>query len=203
MTTHTLVPTSPVDHVQVPFAQFKRTACPALKIDAVLYKGQPLPHRQQIEHRLIWNMFQFLAQNGWIVCRLNDGEDTHNLSGDTQTRIKAAMEMVFNLDECSILFQLQGSKKTHWVSILLGNDGWDAIADHSYSANDTDNFRAVMEDFDCESFIEPKAEDFMAVDAEGVVIGSAEHLLKWFKLHYGNQELIQFGYDRYRKEFPL
>lgn len=188
----------------VAFTDFKRTACPALDIDAILYKGQPLPNRQLIEHRLVWNLLRFLAANDWIVCRLYDGDDNHNFKGDIDKRIKAAMEMVFNLDECTMLFQLEGSKKTHTVTIILGNDGWDAIADHTYSANDSDNFGAVMEDFDCESFIEAKPEDFAPpVDADGVVVGSAEHLVKWFARQYGDQKLISYGFERYRKEFPL
>lgn len=193
--------TAPASFIHLPFADFKRTPVPALDIDKVIYKGEPLPTRQQIERRVVWNLLQFMAQNGWIVRRINDGDDNHQFKGDTQTRIKAAMELVFNLDECHIYFWDGSSKKGHVAYIILGNDGWDAIADYGFS--ETDNFATVMQEFDSEAFIEAKVEDFMAVDADGLVIGSAEHFAKWCSSTYLDPRAWADFVKAYREVHPL
>lgn len=41
------------------------------------------------------------------------------------------MDAVFAVDECTVYFKRDGDAKAHCAVIVLGNMGWDAVADHS------------------------------------------------------------------------
>lgn len=116
---------------------------PALELDKVLYATRPmLPHVKR-ERRIVWNLIDHLATNGWTVSSVWDGED----NVDT-TDPKTAMETIFNLDDVRVYFTNGTTENS--VLLVLGND-LDIISDWSY--NDGFNgFNAVMEKFDSEAF---------------------------------------------------
>lgn len=121
---------------------------PDLAIDATMLAMNPryaLCARQRTERALVWNLLAHLDAAGFKLYSLSDGEERTKL-----TDHKEAMELVFNLDECWLHVRKMDSRKAHTIYIVLGNDGWDAIADHSCCAED--GFDAAMESFDVEQF---------------------------------------------------
>lgn len=102
--------------------------------------------RQEIERKVVRKLIRDMKAAGWIITRINDGgepdEDTLN-PNETE-----AMETVFSVDESRIYFTKQFdevNKRTCVALIILGNDGWDCIADHSSgSIYPGDDFEAVM-----------------------------------------------------------
>lgn len=121
---------------------------PELEIDAKMLKlyGHTVSPRGRLERRVIAAAIAHLQQAGFTLVSVDDGEE------DTKvTTAKEAMELVFNLDECRIYFRKQGFNP-HNLLIVLGNDGWDAISDYTYTAGDPDGFEKAMDAFDAESF---------------------------------------------------
>ena len=94
--------------------------------------------RIAMERRLVRKLVRIMKENGWIAARVSDGEESVRVSGE-----EAVLAVVFSVDESAIRFEKDG--KAHWVSIVLGNDGYDAVADYSYSHRDPDGFVAIME----------------------------------------------------------
>jgi len=104
-----------------------------------------LEKRQEVERKVVRHLIREMKKAGWIVVLIDDGgecdKDTLN-PNETE-----AMDAVFAVDEARIYFRKNcGSKgKMHWVFIVLGNDGWDAICDHSCGSTHTmDDFEKVM-----------------------------------------------------------
>jgi hypothetical protein len=146
---------------------------PALDHDALMStKYQHEVHaRGRVERRLIAALVQHLDRAGFDVVALFDGDcrDEFDLAKDVVARSKDVMELVFNLDECSLRVLKKGidweetreeAEQTrnayrspeHGIHIVLGNSGWDSIADWNYYSDDRDGFNAAMESFDCERF---------------------------------------------------
>lgn len=104
--------------------------------------------RQEIEQKVVRHLIRAMKEKGWIITRINDGgepdEDTLN-PNETQT-----METVFSVDESVIYFHKRFNPKigkTHFATIILGNDGYDCIADHSCgSTHELDDFEAIMDE---------------------------------------------------------
>lgn len=110
--------------------------------------------RQEIERKVVRHLIRAMKEKGWIITRINDGgepdEDTLN-PNETQ-----AMETVFSVDESCIYFRKMLKDKkfgaatgvTHNATIILGNDGYDCIADHSLSTDTVigDDFEAIMDE---------------------------------------------------------
>lgn len=86
--------------------------------------------RIEIERRIVRKLVRKAKEAGWIAKAVDDGGDEPELvSGE-----KEVLDKVFGVDEAKIYFQktLEGDKKrTRMAFIVLGNDGWDCIADHS------------------------------------------------------------------------
>lgn len=108
-----------------------------------------LPVRQKIERKVVRHLIRTAKAKGWEITRINDGgepdEDTLNPTEEQ------AMDTVFSVDESVIYFRKQlGPKvgKTHFATIILGNDGYDCIADHSCSSDDRpgDDFEQMMDE---------------------------------------------------------
>ena len=99
--------------------------------------------RQEIERRIVRKLIRSMKAAGWVIARINDGggpdEDALN-PNETE-----AMDVVFAVDEATIYFA-KGTCVRHAL-IVLGNDGWDCIADHSCSnhALAYDDFETVMD----------------------------------------------------------
>lgn len=121
---------------------------PKLLLDKALYEGQNVPPHVVRERRIVWNLFLHLLQNGgWTVDSVNDGDT------DTRTRsAKAAMELIFNLDEAYVfLSNTKTENKAHYIYLVLGND-IDVVSDWSFTEGDPDGFNAAMDKFDAEAF---------------------------------------------------
>ena len=120
---------------------------PTLELDKVLYKDRAMPPDVRRERRIVWNLIHHLYQNGgWTVARVEDGETRPKV-----TSAKAAMELLFNLDDAWLGFSNTTSKRTHYVRFVFGND-MDVISDWNYSEGDPDGFDAAMNKFNVEAY---------------------------------------------------
>lgn len=119
---------------------------PTLDCDAMTFRGDnaSIHARMRIERKLIANLIAHLDAAGFKVTAVSDGEDRHKVAD-----MKAAMEVIFSVDD-AWLYVRKGAERGHTIFIVLGNSGWDSIADHSVC--DTDGFTAAMEAFDVEQF---------------------------------------------------
>lgn len=97
-----------------------------------------IEERQSIERKVVRHLFKTMKQHGWYVCNVWDGETLTHVTG-----CKEAMALIFNLDECQVRFEKAGRR--HSVYLVLGNDGYDVVADYGYSQDDADGFAAIME----------------------------------------------------------
>lgn len=116
---------------------------PTLQIDA----GRVLDARQRTERFVVWNLLDHLAGEGWEVKHVSDGAERYKTASQQEV-----MELVFNLDE-SWLYAFNGNRR-HSIFLVLGNDGYDAVADWGYSDGDADGFNALMERFDGEDYVQ-------------------------------------------------
>jgi hypothetical protein len=101
----------------------------------------PVEKRIALEKRIVRRMIRHLKQNGYTLHSVDDG-------GDEDTRVrteKEAMDAVFGVDEAHLYFQTPEFPKLMGVFLVMGNDGWDVIADHSYPDETKCNFGALMD----------------------------------------------------------
>ena len=96
--------------------------------------------RQEIERKVIRRLIRAMKDSGWIVYCIFDGEERVKPFPVTE---KAVLDTVFSVDECSITFKKAGFEKGCVAQIVLGNDGWDCIADHSYPSEDHEFVRIM------------------------------------------------------------
>jgi hypothetical protein len=95
-------------------------------------------NRQEIERKVVRHLVRTMKAAGWDAFSVDDGGEI------VKTRTEAeVMDTVFSVDESTIRFR-KGST-VHVAVIVLGNDGWDCIADYSFSDDDTDGFDALMQ----------------------------------------------------------
>ncbi|MGZ8317481.1 MAG: hypothetical protein ACXWVD_00120 [Telluria sp.] len=133
---------------------------PELEHDRMMAErwGTKLGPEHRRERRIVAALCGHLQANGFRIHGLYDGEEWHYFK-DQSDPVKAAMELIFNLDEASL--RIAGGDTVHESSepeyehgILLipgnGNMGNDIIADWSYTSGDPDHFNAVMDEFDVE-----------------------------------------------------
>lgn len=85
-----------------------------------------IEQRQQIERQVVRNLIRTAKKAGYSVVKVWDGGEMMPTTTET-----AAMEAVFAVDESRIYFKHPEEQKAHCACIVLGNDGWDAIADAS------------------------------------------------------------------------
>ena len=93
--------------------------------------------RMDMERNVVSKLLQVAKAHGYAVVKVDDGEEVHKVTTDEQ-----AMDAVFAVDEATIRFKHPDEPKTHCAVIVLGNDGWDAIADASVG----EKWDAVMEE---------------------------------------------------------
>jgi hypothetical protein len=120
---------------------------PALDHDAMMLArfGTKVGPRQKLERRIVWNLLRHLERAGFTVCSMHDGDEVVDVKD-----AKAAMELVFNLDE-AWLHVRKPAKRSHVIAIVLGN-GVDCISDWNYFRDDSDGFNAAMDAFDAEHY---------------------------------------------------
>lgn len=100
--------------------------------------------RIEVEKEVVRHLCNTMAKHGWAIQAVFDGEEIEN-----PKTIEEALDVVFSVDEATINFRKQlgqGSSKTHLAYIVLGNDGWDCICDHSLSDPNLagDDFEKIM-----------------------------------------------------------
>lgn len=118
---------------------------PDLAHDAVMRArfGQKISDRGRLERRIAWQMLEHMRAAGFKVRTVYDGEDeTPVLS------CKAAMELMFNLDECGVNFSRKANDAYEAVFFVFGN-GVDIVSDARYRSPE---FLAAVESFDAERF---------------------------------------------------
>jgi hypothetical protein len=84
--------------------------------------------RIEIERRVVRKLVRVAKAAGWEVPAVNDGEELVRCQTEADV-----LDAVFSVDESSIRFrkEIDGKAVTCSAYIVLGNDGWDAICDHS------------------------------------------------------------------------
>lgn len=119
---------------------------PHLKHDAMMKKrfGTEVSATGRRERRIVANLIAHMERAGWKVQGVHDGDGF-----DKADTMKAAMELIFNLDLARLYFE-KGDDE-HGVLLVLGND-LDIVSDWGYSEGDTDGFNAAMEKFDAEQY---------------------------------------------------
>jgi len=127
------------------------TPAPVLDTDVQMKErwGTEVGERNRVERAVIWNLGQHLKANGFEVVGVDNGDDETIKVSD----VKSAMEEIFAVDEATLYVRKQGSRN-HGIFIVLGNDGWDAVADYGFTDGDPDQFQATMEAFDAEEVMQ-------------------------------------------------
>jgi DNA-binding transcriptional regulator LsrR (DeoR family) len=91
--------------------------------------------RIEMERKIVRHLIREAKQAGWIVMAVDDGGDEpEKVFNETET-----MDAVFAVDEAQVYFQKtpkDGKRRTRSALIVLGNYGWDCIADHSAPDNE-------------------------------------------------------------------
>ena len=82
--------------------------------------------RIAIERKVVRNLIRTAKKHGYSLLRVWDGGEYV-----PTTTEREALEAVFSVDESLIRFKHPEEDKTHCAVIVLGNSGWDAIADAS------------------------------------------------------------------------
>lgn len=108
--------------------------------------GRKVSANGRIERRIVAALMAHLGPEGFSVRSVWDGEERTEV-----TTVKAAMELIFNLDEAHLNVGRDG-EKPHWILLVLGN-GQDIISDYSYREGDPDGFSALMDAFDAEAYL--------------------------------------------------
>ena len=86
----------------------------------------PNEKRMNTERKVVRHLIRTAKQHGYAVTKVYDGEEMVKCKTESE-----AMDAVFSVDESTIYFKHQDQPKGHCAVIVLGNDGWDAIADCS------------------------------------------------------------------------
>jgi hypothetical protein len=100
-----------------------------------------IEQRIAIEKRMVRKLIRVAKAHGYKLTKIWDGEQMERVTTETE-----AMDLVFNLDECRMYFKRDNQPKAHCAVIILGNDGWDAIADCSVGEG-WDDVMSVMNDY--------------------------------------------------------
>ena len=98
-----------------------------------------------MEHRIVWNLLQYLAANGYAVSHGNDGEERHDINTPEQ-----AMEVYSSVDESAITFTNPESTFNPHSVWFVGGNGDAVIMD--YNCKDP-VFTELMDKFDEQLFV--------------------------------------------------
>lgn len=91
--------------------------------------------RQEIERKVVRHLIRTMKAHGWIAEKVNDGEERVRCHTETEV-----IDNVFGVDESRVHFHNNATGDWCVVFIVLGNSGWDAICDYSY----TPEFQKIM-----------------------------------------------------------
>lgn len=122
---------------------------PELDIDKQLFNnyGLKMPPHCRLERRIVVNLLELVTRKGFTLRSVYNGEENTKVDS-----IKAAMELIFNLDDAYVSICKPGFSK-HWIRLVLG-EGLDCINDWSFDPEgDPDGFSAMMDLFDTEDYV--------------------------------------------------
>lgn len=120
---------------------------PELDHDAMMlreYNVKVSPNGR-LERRVVANLIAHLAARGFSIVGVHDYEE---LAPATDT--KAAMELIFNLDECNLHFR-DAAGEEECLVLVLGN-GCDIVSDWFFSDEDANGWNAAVESFNAEAY---------------------------------------------------
>ena len=126
---------------------------PALDIDAVIHPDG-LRMRHLGERRVVWALIHHLENMGFKLLKVDEWALGGTLPVDDGGRVltvpspRAAMEIIFNLDECHLHFAKEGGPN-RWVFLVMGNDPEEVICDYTCAGG----FDTVMATFDPASHV--------------------------------------------------
>jgi len=93
--------------------------------------------RIELERKIVRHLIRAAKEAGWNVCKVDDGGDELvTVRNETE-----AMDAIFAVDESRLKFT--NGTVNHTV-LIVGGNGIDIIADHSYVDGDADGFEALM-----------------------------------------------------------
>lgn len=123
------------------------TRAPALDHDAMMAQrfASKVSANGHLERAIVWNLCAHLAAAGFAVVAVDDGEEVTKTAD-----AKAALELVFNLDEAWLYFRKGRNGRRRVVFLVLG-EGDTIITDWSYTEGDADGFNAAMNAFNAEA----------------------------------------------------
>lgn len=102
--------------------------------------------RIEVERKIVAFLYNAMAAAGWQVDYIFDGGDNVRYAEWTEANV---LDTVFSGDEATISFAKSTGRGRirRGVDIILGNDGWNCVNNHSLSNpnNPDDDFEAVME----------------------------------------------------------
>lgn len=117
-----------------------RVTAPELPIDA----ARTLRKDQILERTIVANLIAHLANQGWTVLGVHDGELIERMTDTVE-----AMNLIFDLDMSQVHF---GKGETYHVVLLVMGNGIDIISDYTLAKDDADGFDAAMRSFNAEAF---------------------------------------------------
>ena len=82
--------------------------------------------RLAVERKVIRHLIRTAKAHGYVLTRIWDGE-----CNERPTTEAEALDVVFSVDTCTMRFKHPDEPASHCAVIVLGNDGWDCIADSS------------------------------------------------------------------------
>lgn len=102
--------------------------------------------RIEIEKKVVRKLVRKMKAAGWMAINVFDGEETVPVSSETEV-----LDNVFAVDDSRIVFRkavAPFAPMRRTAVIVLGNDGWDCIADGSVSKPEFkhDDFEKIMDE---------------------------------------------------------
>ena len=94
--------------------------------------------RIEIERKVVRKLIRMAKEIGYSTVSVYDGEEWHRDLNES-----TAMDHVFSVDESHIRFT-NTDGDTYRVFIVLGNDGYDAVCDHTMNRNDEHPWNVMM-----------------------------------------------------------
>lgn len=82
--------------------------------------------RLAVERDVVTKLIEMAQARGFVLIAVDDGEES-----TAPATLEEALDAVFAVDEAALRFKHPQEDRWRFAYIVLGNDGWDAVADHS------------------------------------------------------------------------
>lgn len=86
-----------------------------------------LDKRMALEREVVAKLIEVAAKHGYAITKVDDGGEERIKC----TTAEQAMDAVFAVDESTMFFKHPDQPKAHCAVIVLGNSGYDCIANNS------------------------------------------------------------------------